>query len=103
MGKLNEVKTNIKNYLKLYNALYHDKRTPRISKIFLFIALAYLATPFDIIPDFIPVLGQLDDLIIIPSCIYISMKSIPKPLYNEHYKRIFGKNGKELRKSSGAI
>ena len=97
MGKFNEIKTNIKNYLKLYNALYRDKRTPRISKIFLFIALAYLTTPFDIIPDFIPVLGQLDDLIIIPSCIYISVKSIPKPLYNEHYRRIFGKSGERKR------
>ena len=91
MASFKKIKTNIKNHIKLYYALYRDKRTPRISKIFLFIALAYLATPFDIIPDFIPVLGQLDDIIIIPSCIYISVNSIPKPLYNEHYRRIFGK------------
>ena len=94
MASFSEIKANIKNHLKLYNALYRDKRTPRISKIFLFIALAYLATPFDLIPDFIPVLGQLDDIIIIPSCLYLSVKSIPKPLYNEHYKRIFGKRAK---------
>lgn len=91
MASFKKIKTTIKKHLKLYKALYRDKRTPCISKFFLFLALAYLATPFDIIPDFVPVLGQLDDLIIIPSCLYISVKSIPKPLYNEHYKRIFGK------------
>lgn len=91
MVSFKEIKINLKNHLKLYYALYRDKRTPRISKIFLFIALAYLATPFDIIPDFVPVLGQLDDLILIPLLLYISVKSIPKPLYDEHYKRIFGK------------
>lgn len=91
MVSFSEIRTSIKKHLDLYKSLYSDKRTPRISKIFLFLALAYLATPFDIIPDFIPVLGQLDDIIIVPSLIYISIKFIPRALYNEHYGKIFEK------------
>jgi len=64
--KLNEIKNNIKKYINLAKALKNDKRTPKISKIFLASAIGYFFIPIDIIPDFIPVLGHLDDVIIIP-------------------------------------
>lgn len=57
--------------IKFYQAVLSDPRTPRLSKFFLGLAVAYALNPFDIIPDFIPILGYLDDLIIIPGFIFL--------------------------------
>jgi uncharacterized membrane protein YkvA (DUF1232 family) len=63
--------------LRLCRLLLSDERTPRSAKWMLGLAIAYLATPFDIIPDFIPVLGHLDDLIIVPALIFLAFKLVP--------------------------
>lgn len=87
-----EIVSNLKKYIRVYQALYQDKRTPRLAKVFLWMAIGYFFLPFDLIPDFIPVLGQLDDAVIIPALIFIALKLIPEPLYQEHYKNVFGSN-----------
>ncbi len=71
------VKT-IKDQLGYYRALALDPRTPAISKWLIGIAIAYLVSPIDIIPDFVPIFGYLDDLIIVPSLIGIAVFLIPK-------------------------
>jgi uncharacterized membrane protein YkvA (DUF1232 family) len=87
--RIKQVQRELKNHVTLYIALYKDRRTPKISKALLWCALGYFFLPFDLIPDFIPLIGQLDDLIIVPGLIYISLRFIPKSLYREHHKRIF--------------
>ena len=57
---------------------YKDKRTPLTAKILIGITIGYLLSPIDLIPDFIPVLGLLDDLIIVPALIALSIKLIPE-------------------------
>jgi len=87
--RIRQIQKALKNHADLYIALYKDPRTPKISRALLWCAIGYFFLPFDVIPDFIPVLGQLDDLIIVPGLIYLSLRFIPKSLYREHRKRIF--------------
>lgn len=89
MDTFREVKASIKRHIGFYRSIAKDKRTPLISKILLELALGYFFLPFDLIPDFIPVLGQLDDLIIVPGLIYLAIKLIPEDLYQEHKKKAF--------------
>lgn len=59
---------------------YKDTRTPLLPKVLIGITIGYLLSPIDLIPDFIPVLGLLDDLLIVPLLITISIKSIPETI-----------------------
>lgn len=67
-------------------ALYlatRDARTSSIAKIIAICVVAYALSPIDLIPDFIPVLGLLDDVILVPAGIWAAVKLIPKPLMDE--------------------
>jgi len=86
MKKKFSIKRRLKR-LKLYvSALYFaikDSRTPWYARVLGIFAVAYALSPVDLIPDFIPVLGYLDDVIILPACIYAVLKMIPKPVLKE--------------------
>lgn len=72
-----------KREIKFYQAVLKDSRTPKLTKFFLGLAIAYVLNPIDLIPDFIPILGYLDDLIMVPILIFIAVKLIPKELSQE--------------------
>jgi len=56
---------------------YRDRRTPWYARLFAACVVAYAFSPLDLIPDFIPVLGYLDDMILIPLGIALALKMIP--------------------------
>jgi uncharacterized membrane protein YkvA (DUF1232 family) len=56
---------------------YRDPRVGRLPRLIIMIALAYSLSPVDLIPDFIPVLGYLDDLMIVPALIGLAIRLIP--------------------------
>ncbi|MFA7634915.1 MAG: YkvA family protein [Bacillota bacterium] len=60
-----------------------DKRVPWYAKTLAAITVGYAFSPIDLIPDFIPVLGQLDDLLLIPVGVYVTMKLIPEDTTND--------------------
>ena len=58
-------------------------RTPFVAKALAAALVAYAFSPIDLIPDFIPVLGYLDELILLPICIHIILKMVPDPVLIE--------------------
>ncbi len=73
-----------------------DRNTPFIAKLFAGITVAYALSPIDLIPDFIPVLGYLDDLILLPLFAALTIKFIPEEVLEEYRKQAEGmwKDGK---------
>ena len=73
-----------------------DHETPALAKVFAGITMAYALSPIDLIPDFIPVLGYLDDVILLPVLIEITVKLIPTPVLERCRAQSEGmwKNGK---------
>lgn len=70
-----------KEILALYFA-YRDPRLKLLPKLIIIFTVAYALSPIDLIPDFIPVIGYLDDLIILPLLISLSIKLIPIEIIN---------------------
>lgn len=58
-----------------------DPRTPRWVKLGIALVIAYLLSPIDLIPDFIPVIGYLDDLILLPLFISLLIRAIPEQVW----------------------
>ena len=81
--RIKSVGRNLKFEIKVYKLLLNDIRTPKLSKILVGLAIAYALFPFDIIPDFIPVIGHIDDMVIVPTLILIALTIIPKEVYEE--------------------
>ncbi len=73
-----------------------DPRTPRLAKLTGFLTCAYAFSPIDLIPDFIPVFGQLDDLLLVPLGILLTRRLIPDPLWAEYRARAEAVTGKPL-------
>ena len=66
---------------------YRDPRVPWYAKVFMVTVIGYALSPIDLIPDFIPVLGYIDDLIIIPAGIFLAIKMIPKGVVEEYREK----------------
>jgi uncharacterized membrane protein YkvA (DUF1232 family) len=62
---------------------YKDTRTPWYAKVFSICVVAYAFSPIDLIPDFIPILGYLDDVILIPLGVAFALKMMPKSVIQD--------------------
>ena len=91
--KLKSIGNMLKTELKVYRLVMKDSRTPFSAKVLLGTAIGYALSPIDIIPDFIPIIGHLDDVIIVPGLVFMALKLIPRGLVEEH--RIAIKNYKQ--------
>src|SRR5262245_58336908 len=69
--------------LRCYRDVAAHPRTPLLAKGCLLAAVGYAAMPFDLIPDFIPVVGHLDDVVIVPTLIALALWLVPADVYGD--------------------
>ncbi|MFH1238132.1 MAG: DUF1232 domain-containing protein [archaeon] len=81
---MKKIAKKIKTEIKVYKGVLNDKRTPKLEKILLGAGIAYSLSPIDIIPDFIPILGYVDDIILVPLLIFIGLKFIPRKIIKKY-------------------
>jgi uncharacterized membrane protein YkvA (DUF1232 family) len=88
------------------HALYlaaRDPRTPSLAKLVIAIVVAYAVSPIDLIPDFIPILGYLDDVVLLPLGIYLALKLIPAAVLSDARRAAQQADGKLPRSPVAAI
>lgn len=88
------------------HALYLAARDPRVpwyAKLTAAFVAAYALSPIDLIPDFIPVLGYLDDLVIVPLGIVLAVRMIPDAIMAEHRASAVAAEGQPTSKTAAAI
>ncbi len=71
-----------RDVMTLWFALKHPL-TPWYARVFATVLTAYALSPIDLIPDFIPVLGYLDDLILVPAGVWLLVRMVPEPVVTE--------------------
>ena len=89
-----------RNVLALWIAA-RDERTPLAAKLIAGLVAAYALSPIDLIPDFIPVLGLLDDLLLLPAGIWLAIRLIPGSLMKEFRSK--ADQGVDLPDAKGAV
>ena len=83
MSRFRQLWGGFKQELDFWRRVWRHPRTPRTARWLLGLALAYAVTPIDLIPDFIPVLGHLDDAVIIPVLILLARRLVPSDVIAE--------------------
>jgi uncharacterized membrane protein YkvA (DUF1232 family) len=82
---------------------YRDPRTPWYAKAFVALVVAYALSPLDLIPDFVPVLGYLDDLILVPLGIALALRMIPADVMTECRAAAAQRDGRKRSWAGGAL
>ena len=85
-----KVKAQVQDMKWSVLSLYLARKDPRIplkSKFMIVIAVGYALSPIDLIPDFIPIIGLLDDVLIVPALVGYAVKSIPSEILNEYKEK----------------
>jgi uncharacterized membrane protein YkvA (DUF1232 family) len=80
----------VRQEVTMYRLVIKDSRRPKVAKVLLGLALGYAALPFDLIADFLRVIGHLDDLIIVPALVIMALKMIPKEVIEDCRARARG-------------
>lgn len=83
MSKLRDWAKALKREVVVLWLAARDRRTPMTAKLLAFLVAGYALSPIDLIPDFIPVIGLLDDLLLVPAGIWLTLRLLPPDLLAE--------------------
>lgn len=81
--KLRAAQMSLKREMHFLRLVLRDPRTPRAAKVLLGLAIGYALSPIDLIPDFIPLIGHLDDAVIIPALALLALRLVPREVVEE--------------------
>lgn len=74
--------------IKVYRLALADPRTPRRGKFYIGLALVYIVSPLDLIPDWIPVIGWLDELVVVPLLLAMARRAIPEEVLADCRRKV---------------
>lgn len=96
---------HLKNEVFALYLAYRDPRVPWYAKVFIAFVVAYAFSPIDLIPDFIPVLGYLDDLILIPLGVTLALRMIPSEVLAEcrEQAQALAAQGKPINRTAAVV
>lgn len=83
--------------------MVREAQAPRAPKVVALLVLAYALSPIDLIPDFIPVLGLLDDLILLPLGVALAVRLTPRALWHEMLHKADQFNGRLPKRLAGLL
>ncbi|MCG3117010.1 MAG: DUF1232 domain-containing protein [Candidatus Manganitrophus sp. SA1] len=87
MMRLRHIGRYLKQAVKIYRLALKNARIPLRAKLFLTLALGYLLLPFDLVPDFLLGIGQVDDLVIVLSLLMSAFRLIPKDIFDQYRRQ----------------
>ncbi|MGG3914396.1 YkvA family protein [Rossellomorea vietnamensis] len=99
LKKLKSFAKKLKQDLLVLYLSYKDPRTPMYAKVLAMCVVAYAFSPIDLIPDFIPIIGYLDDLILVPFGIFLALRVIPSDVLEEKRKMAINMKKKDHPKN----
>lgn len=82
-GRFFQVVRHLPNFARLYWRLFRDRRVPVLPKALLVLTLVYVVSPLDGIPDFIPVIGEMDDVVLVLSGLWLFIRLCPSEVVRE--------------------
>jgi len=88
IDRLKQTAHRLKTEIAVLRLVYGDPRTPWYAKAVIFLVIAQSLSPIDLIPDFIPVLGYLDDVILIPLGIALAIRLVPKDIFLDAREKV---------------
>lgn len=87
-GQGGQVLRHVPSFAKLYWRLFRDRRVTLLPKVLLVLIAVYLFSPLDVVPEFVPIVGAMDDLVVGLAGLWVFVRLCPPAVVREHVRAI---------------